>query len=399
MGKKLNMESAEKYNLILALREVAKEKGMDEEILFNAIIDAYKAGYKKKYGENGNVEVTIDRQTGDVTMEAIFTVVAENPGHGEISLADAQASDPGFVVGDVIKREVDPAEFGRLSAMAGKQVVMQRIREAEQSFANDYFNAQHHKIVVGLVQRIENGTVYVNLGRVDGVIPVKEQIPGEKFEVHSRVKALVHELNTRKTRNGAQMVLSRTHPLFLKLLFQNEVPEVYNGTVEVKSVAREPGSRSKISVFCKEKDIDPVGSCVGQRGMRIQNLVNELNGEKIDVVAYSDNPAEYVANALAPSKVVSATSKDENKSCRVVVPDYQLSLAIGKNGQNARLAAKLTGWKIDIFSESQAAEQEAKKQAEEEAAQKDEAAGDAVPKVETAAQEPSAATSDTEQNA
>jgi len=365
--EKLSKESKTNMVLIQAIKDVCKEKGIEEEKLFCAIEDAIKAGYKKKYGENDNVEVKVDREKGGIQVNAIYTVVEGEPKQGEISLEVARESDPDFQVGDIITREVDNDEFGRMAALTGKQVVVQRIREAEQDYVNEYFREHQGTAVSALVQRIENGTVFLNLGRVDGVLLRNEQIPGEHFEMHSRIK--VYVVDIRHTRLGAQILVSRTHPGLLRKLFELEVPEVTNGVVEVKSVIREPGSRSKISVVCKDKEIEAVGACVGPRGNRVQNIVNELNGEKIDVVAYSDNPAEYVANALSPAKVVEANANEGEKLCRVVVHDYHLSLAIGKEGQNARLAAKLTGWKIDIKSESQAAAQKEAEAAEQTAQQ------------------------------
>lgn len=338
--------------LIQALKDVAKEKGIEEEKLFVAIEDAIKAEYKKKYGESDNLEVKVDRVSGDISVNAVYTVVEGEAKPGEISLETARESDPDFQPGDVITREVVREEFGRMAALAGKQVVVQRIREAEQSSVNEYFNEHRGTVVNGLVQRVENGTVFLNLGRADGVLLRSEQIHGERYEMHSRIK--VYVVDTRRTRMGVQIIVSRTHPGLLRKLFELEIPEVANGVVEVKSVVREPGSRSKIAVACSDANIDAVGACVGPRGNRVQGIVNELCGEKIDIVAYSVNPAEYVANALSPSKVVEANADEQEKICKVVVPDYQLSLAIGKEGQNARLAAKLTGWKIDIKSESQA---------------------------------------------
>lgn len=351
---KLSKENKDNLELIQAIKEVCKEKGIDEEKLFCAIEDAIKAGYKKKYGENDNVEVKIGRDNGRIQVNVVYTVVEGEPKQGEISLEVARESDPDFQVGDIITREVESEEFGRMAALTGKQVVVQRIREAEQDYVNEYFREHQGTAVNALVQRVENGTAFLNLGRVDGVLLRSEQIPGEHYDMHSRIK--VYVVDIRRTRLGAQIMVSRTHPGLLRKLFELEVPEIANGTVELKSAAREPGSRSKISVACGDKEIDAVGACVGPRGSRVQNIVNELNGEKIDIVAYSDNPAEYVANALSPSKVVEANANEDEKVCKVVVPDYQLSLAIGKEGQNARLAAKLTGWKIDIKSESQAAE-------------------------------------------
>ncbi len=348
---------------VQAVEDLTKEKGIDAEQIYSAIEDALKSGLKKKFGDNENIRVEMNRETGEIQLFAAFKVVEANPKGGEISLEEARKSSPDFMPDDVIERPVFSNEIGRIAALTAKQILTQRLREAEQNHVNDYFRERQSNVVIGFVQRTENGNVYLDLGKVDAVLLRSEQIPGEKYDVHSRKK--VYILDVRRTKLGPQVIVSRTHPGLLKRLLEEEVPEIADGVVELKSVAREPGSRSKISVYSADKDVDAVGACVGSRGGRIQNIVNELCGEKIDVVQYSENPAEYVANALSPSKVVSANANVEEKICKVVVPDYQLSLAIGKEGQNARLAAKLTNWKIDIKSESQVAEQAAEEEKSE----------------------------------
>ena len=245
-----------------------------------------------------------------------------------------------------------PKNFSRVAVQNAKQIIMQRIREAERDIVYDKFAGREDDIVNGIIQRVERGTVYVDLGSTEGLLMANEQVPGERYMSRDRMKFYVTEV--KRTGKGPQILRSRTHPGLLKRLFELEVPEIHDGVVELKSVAREAGMRSKISVHSNDEKIDPVGSCVGHKGMRVQNVVNELRGEKIDIVKYDADPAQYVANALSPSQVVSSIASEEEKICRVVVPDYQLSLAIGKEGQNARLAAKLTGWKIDIKPESQA---------------------------------------------
>ena len=282
-----------------------------------------------------------------------------------MTVQEAQAIDPRYLAGDIVETEVTPKNFGRIAAQNAKQVVVQRIREAERGQVYERFQSRNQDIVTGIIERQENKNVYIDLGKVEAVLTPNEQIPGEIYQYHNRMKTFIVEV--KRSAKGPQIVVSRTHPGLLKRLFELEVPEIHDGIVEIKSVAREPGMRSKISVYTADENVDPVGACVGHKGMRVQTIVNELRGEKIDIVKYSEDPAQYVANALSPAKVVSTNVNEAEKICRVVVPDYQLSLAIGKEGQNARLAAKLTGWKIDIKSESQAKEEEAALEAEQEA--------------------------------
>ena len=270
-------------------------------------------------------------------------------------MEEARKIDPRYEVDDIVEAEVTPRNFGRIAAQNAKQVVVQRIREAERGMVFEKFSSRENDIVTGIIQRMENKNVYIDLGKAEAILTPNEQIPGEIYQYHDRMKTYIVEV--KKTSKGPQIMVSRTHPGLLKRLFELEVPEIHDGLVEIKSVAREPGMRSKISVYTKDENIDPVGACVGHKGMRVQTIVNELRGEKIDIVKYSSEPDQYVANALSPAKVVSTEVMEEEKICRVIVPDYQLSLAIGKEGQNARLAAKLTGWKIDIKSETQAAEE------------------------------------------
>lgn len=345
-------------DFISAVQELGKEKGIDVDMLFTAVEEALVAGYKKNYGSNQNVKVDLNRKNGAIHVFA-QRVVVEGPTEefGEISLEDARAIDERYELEDIVEVEVTPRDFGRIAAQNAKQVVVQRIREAERGMVYERFSGREQDIVTGVVQRMEAGNVYIDLGKVEAVLTPKEQIPNERYQYHDRMKTYIVEV--KRTSKGPQIVVSRTHPGLLKRLFELEVPEIKDGVVEIKSVSREPGMRSKISVHTNDANIDPVGACVGQKGIRVQNIVNELRGEKIDIVKYSEDPAQYVANALSPAKVVYTEVNTEEKICRVVVPDYQLSLAIGKEGQNARLAAKLTNWKIDIKSESQAAEEEA----------------------------------------
>jgi len=339
------------------LRELSRERGIDEEFLFEAIEAALITAYKRNFGSAQNVRVTLSRDTGTYHVYAVKTVVEDAADEiTEISLAQARTIRPEYEVGDVIEIEVTPANFGRVAAQTAKQVVVQRIREAERGMIYEEFQSRESDILTGLVQRVENRNVFIDLGKTEAVLTPAEQIPTETYSHGDRIKAFIVEV--KKTNKGPQVVVSRTHPGLLKRLFELEVPEIQEGIVEIKSVAREPGNRSKIAVWSKDESVDPVGSCVGYRGMRVQAIVDELGSEKIDIVKWSEDPAKFIANALSPSKVVSVAVNEAEKVSRVVVPDYQLSLAIGKEGQNARLAAKLTGWKIDIKSESQAADEE-----------------------------------------
>jgi len=341
---------------ISAIQELGKEKGIDPELLFQAVEEALVSAYKKNFGPNQNVKVEMDKNSGEFHVLAIRTVVdKEELEENEISLADAKEIDPRYELEDIVEIEVTPKNFGRIAAQNAKQIVMQRIREAERGMVYERFQSREQDIVTGIIQHSDHGNVHINLGKVEAVLTVNEQIPGEIYQYNDRMKTYIVEV--KRTNKGPQIMVSRTHPGLLKRLFELEVPEIHDGVVEIKSVAREPGMRSKISVYTQDENIDPVGACVGHKGMRVQTIVNELRGEKIDIVKYSEDPAQYVANALSPAKVVSTEVNLDEKICRVVVPDYQLSLAIGKEGQNARLAAKLTGWKIDIKSESQAAEE------------------------------------------
>ena len=353
-------------DFISAIQELGKEKGIEPELLYQAVEDALVAAYKKNSNTNQNVRVDMNKETGEIHVYAQRTVVEGVPvDETEMTVQEAQAIDPRYLAGDIVETEVTPKNFGRISAQNAKQVVVQRIREAERGQVYERFQSRNQDIVTGIIERQENKNVYIDLGKVEAVLTPNEQIPGEIYQYHDRMKTFIVEV--KRSAKGPQIVVSRTHPGLLKRLFELEVPEIHDGIVEIKSVAREPGMRSKISVYTADENVDPVGACVGHKGMRVQTIVNELRGEKIDIVKYSEDPAQYVANALSPAKVVSTNVNEAEKICRVVVPDYQLSLAIGKEGQNARLAAKLTGWKIDIKSESQAKEEEAALEAEQEA--------------------------------
>jgi N utilization substance protein A len=340
-------------DFIEALAEIEREKGIGKEVLLEAIEAALISSYKRNFNTAQNVRVDINRLTGIIRVFARKKVVDDvlDP-RMEISLYAAREINPHFTNDDVVEIEVTPRDFGRIAAQTAKQVVTQRIREAERGLIYSAFVDKEEDIVTGIVQRIDSRNVYIDLGKVEAVMPISELMPSDKFKLNERVKGYITRVEN--TTKGPQIVLSRTHPGLLKRLFELEVPEIYDGVVEIKSVAREAGFRSKIAVYSRNDDVDPVGSCVGPKGARVQTIVSELRGEKIDIVRWSDDVEEYVSNALSPSKVVEVQVIESEKTARVVVPDYQLSLAIGIKGQNARLAAKLTGWKIDIKSESQA---------------------------------------------
>jgi len=354
-GKAQEVNKAQEF--MQAFKELGAERGISPEILFDAIEAALNAAYRRNFSSYQNVRISLDRVTGEYHVYSIKTVVeqVENPVE-EIVLSEAQAINPDYQVDDKLEIEVTPANFGRVAAQTAKQVVVQKIREAERGNIYDEFSNRASDIVTGTVQLVENGNVFVNLGKTEALLDAKEQMAGDDYKIGMRIKAYITEV--RKTNKGPQILLSRTHPGLLKRLFELEVPEIHEGIVEIKSVAREPGMRSKIAVYSREEGVDPVGSCVGHKGMRVQAIVEELRNEKIDIVKWNADSASYIANALSPAKVISVAVNEEEKVSRVVVPDYQLSLAIGKEGQNARLAAKLTGWKIDIKSESQAADDE-----------------------------------------
>lgn len=339
--------------LLSAIEYLSKEKGVTADVICDSLEAVLITAYKKEYDGNPNATVRLDRLTGDYSIVSPKTVVAEVADEeNEISLEDARAIDKGYEEGDEILVDVTPKNFGRIAAQAAKQVMIQRLREAERNIVYDEFYDRTDDIITGIIQRIEQKNVYIDLGKAEAVLPYSEQIPTEEYTVGQRIKCYVVEV--RNSPKGAQIQLSRTHPGLLKRLFELEVPEIYDGVVELHSVAREPGKRSKIAVYSRDPNVDCVGACVGPKGARVQNIVMELQNEKIDIVKWDEDPAVYIANALSPAQVVSVTIDEGAKSSVVVVPDYQLSLAIGKAGQNARLAAKLTNWKIDIKSESQA---------------------------------------------
>jgi transcription termination/antitermination protein NusA len=341
--------------LLDALTLLEKEKGISKEVIIEAIEAALISAYKRNFHQAQNVRVDFNRDTGSIRVFSRKNVVEEvEDDRQEISVAEAQAINPGYELEDIVEEEVTPKDFGRIAAQTAKQVVTQRVREAERGIIFSEFIDREEDIITGIVQRQDHRYMYVSLGRVEALLPAAEQMPGESHTTNDRIKVYITKVE--KTTKGPQILVSRTHPGLLKRLFELEVPEIYDGTVEIKSIAREAGDRSKIAVHAADPEVDPVGSCVGQKGARVQTIVNELNGEKIDIVRWSEDPVVYVANSLSPAKVLEVQVNEEEKMTTVIVPDYQLSLAIGKRGQNARLAAKLTGWKIDIKSETEAIE-------------------------------------------
>ena len=342
--------------LLSALKDLCAEKEIEPEVLFAAIESALVFAYKKNFNTDQNVEVTLDRETGAFHVYALKEIV-ENVEDTvtQISLPEALAINPRYELGDTARLEVTPKNFGRIAAQAAKQFVVQKVREAERGSLYNEFTSKENDIVTGNVVRIEDGNVIVDIGKAEAILVRSEQISGETYNVGDHIRAYIAEV--KRGGKGPQVYISRTHPGFLRKLFELEVPEIKDGIIEIKSIAREAGSRSKIAVMSKDENIDSVGSCVGERGMRVQAIVNELGAEKIDVVQWSEEPGVFIANALSPSKVMRVAINETDKVSRVVVPDNQLSLAIGKEGQNARLSARLTGWKIDIKSKSQAKEE------------------------------------------
>ncbi len=357
-AKPKQKEEERAREFINALNMLCTGKGIEPEVLYEAIEEALVNAYHRDTGTNADVRVELNRETGSFHIYARKNIVEEVDDEvREISLGEAQAINPDYQVGDILEIDVTPANFGRIAAQNAKQMVVQKIREAERGIIYDEFSSQESDIVTGMIERVDKQHVYINLGKTAAMMALSEQVIGETYRVGEIIKAFIIEV--KKTNKGPQIVVSRTHPGLLKRLFENEVPEIADGTVEIKSVAREPGMRSKIAVHSNDEDVDPVGSCVGLKGMRVQAIVNELRNEKIDIVKWSADPAKYIANALSPAQVLSVAVNEEEKISRVIVPDEHLSLAIGKEGQNARLAAKLTGWKIDIKSESQIGDDEA----------------------------------------
>lgn len=365
---KTNNQAIDSKELVIAMDELEKENGIKKDVLLEAIEAALVTAYKRNFDSAENVRITMDKETGEIHVYAEKEVV-EKPENVEnsklqISLDDAKKINKKLEVGDKAEIEQIPKNFGRIAAQTAKQVIVQKIREATRNFLFDEFNDRKGEIVSGIVQKSDGGIVVLDLGRLEGVMPVKEQIPTEHYKVNDKIRAVIIDVE-RGTKGAPQVIVSRSHVDFVRKLFELEIPEIYEGVIEIKSISRDPGNRCKVAVYSPNENIDPVGSCVGQKGIRIQNIINELNGEKIDVIEWSEDPAIFISAALLPAEVMAVDVKPEEKFAQVIVRDDQLSLAIGKTGQNARLAARLTGWKIDIKSESQFREMLAQHQAEE----------------------------------
>jgi N utilization substance protein A len=330
--------------------QVSREKGVDGNILIRALEEAVRAAARKKYGPDYDLEVNYDEEQGEIEVFEFKEVVEQVTNeHVEISIEDAKKMDPESEVGDSLGVKMDTNTFGRIAAQSAKQVIMQRLKEAERDIVYDDFKNRRGEIINGIVQRFDRGSIIVNLGRTEGEIPTKEQIPKESYKQGDRIRAYI--LEVRQFSRGAQIILSRTHPNFVSALFENEVPEISEGIVQIMQVAREPGGRSKIAVATKDPDVDPVGACVGMKGTRVQAVVQELRGEKIDIVTWDPDPAKFICNALAPAEIIRVILDESNRSMEVVVPNDQLSLAIGKRGQNVRLASRLSGWRLDVTGE------------------------------------------------
>ncbi len=337
--------------LMRIIEQVSRQRGVDKSVLIKAIEDAVRVAVRKRFGPDRDIEVSFNEELGEVEVFEFKEVVEDvTDPNRQISLKEALELDPEVQIGDSLGVKMDTNTLGRIAAQAAKQVIMQRFREAERDIIYDDFKDRKGEIVNGIVQRIERGSIIVNLGRTEAELPPEEQMPNESYKQGDRIRGYIIEV--KHYSRGPQIILSRTHPDFVKALFENEVPEIAEGIVEIVQVAREPGSRSKIAVRSKDPDVDPVGACVGLKGRRVQAVVQELRGEKIDIVPWSPDPAKFVCNALAPAEIVRVIVDEANKSMEVVVPDDQLSLAIGKKGQNVRLAARLTGWNLDVISES-----------------------------------------------
>ena len=361
------MKSIDNKELEIALETLEKERGIKKEYLIEQIEAALIVAYKNNYKDSENVKVVMDKVTGETHIYSVKEIVetVENP-VTQILKEDAVKINKKLKLGDTVDIELNPRNFGRIAAQTAKQVIIQKLREAERDIVFGEFNERKGEIVSGIVQKVDRGLIVLDLGKLEGIMPAKEQISKETYKVNDKVKAYVIDV-VRGTRGAPQVIVSRTAGDFVKKLFEFEIPEIYEGLIEVKSVARDPGNRCKVAVHASNENIDPVGSCVGQKGVRIQNIINELSGEKIDVIEWDEDPAIFISSALLPARVMAVDVNEEEKSARVIVPDDQLSLAIGKAGQNARLAARLTGWKIDIKSESQFRQMLVEMQEQEEA--------------------------------
>ncbi len=339
--------------ILSALSELEKEKGIRKDVVLEAIKAALETGYKKNFSKATNFSIDIDEENGEYRLfqDKVVSEIIENPNQ-EITLGEARAIDSKYEVGDIVKIEIKPKkDFGRIAAQTARQVILQKIREAERESIFSEFYGRESDILTGIVQRESKGNIYVDLGKIEGIITPGEQIPGEVYNTGDRIKTVIVEV--KNSGKGASIMLSRSHPNLVKRLFELEVPEIHDGTIEIYSISREAGSRTKIAVFSHDPNVEPIGSCVGNKGVRVKNIIDEISQEKIDIIIYDKDPEKFIANSLGPAKIVKVTASEKEKSAVAVVPDNQLSLAIGKEGQNVRLAAKLTGWKIDIISETQ----------------------------------------------
>ena len=346
-------QAIDNKELILALEELEKEKGIKKEYVLESIETALVTAYKRNFDALENVKVVMDKQTGATHVYSVKEVMEKaNDEATEISVKEAKKINPDLEEGDTVEIEIVPRDFGRIAAQTAKQVIIQKLREAERDIVFTEFNDRKGEIVSGLIQKADHNIVVMDLGKLEGVMPLKEQIPTEHYRVNDKIKGYVLDVE-RGAKGAPQVIVSRSHPDFVRKLLEFEIPEIYEGVIEIKSVSRDPGYRSKVAVYSPDPNIDPVGSCVGQKGVRIQNVINELNGEKIDVIEWNEDPSLYIASSLLPAQILAVDIKEDEKFAQVIVPDDQLSLAIGKSGQNARLAARLTNWKIDIKSETQ----------------------------------------------
>jgi N utilization substance protein A len=338
--------------LTKVLEQVGRERGVERDILIKTLEEAVRVAARKKLGPNYDLEINYNNEMGEIEIFEFKEVVEEVTNDNlEISLEKAIEIDPEAVVGDSLGIKMDMDDLGRVAAQSAKQVIMQRLREAERNVVFNDFKDRRGEIIYGIVQRFDKGSIIVNLGRAEAELPLKEQIPRESYKQGDRIRAYI--LEVRQFSRGPQIILSRTHPNFLSALFENEVPEIAEGIVNIIQVAREPGSRAKIAVSSKDSDVDPVGACVGMKGSRVQAVVQELRGEKIDIVTWDHDPAKFICNALAPAEITRVVVDEANRSMTVVVPDDQLSLAIGRRGQNVRLASKISGWNLDVISETE----------------------------------------------
>lgn len=373
--------------MLSALEALEQEKGISKDIVIEALEAALVSAYKRHYGQAQNVEVEFEQKKGNIHVYAVKEVTEEvMDSQLEVSLKEALTINPAYELGDTIRFEVTPKDFGRIAAQTAKQVILQRVREAERTIIYNEFSEYENDIMTGIVERQDRRYIYVNLGKIEAVLSRQDQIPNEVYQPHDRIKVYVSKVEN--TSKGPQVFVSRSHPDLLKRLFEQEIPEVYDGIVEIVSIAREAGDRAKVAVRSMDPNVDPVGTCVGPKGQRVQAIVNELKGENMDIVEWNEDPAIFIANALNPAEVQEVIFSEGDRSCTVVVPDYQLSLAIGKRGQNARLAAKLTNYKIDIKSESDMLQQKEVVQTEEVAQTEEVVSDEAVSAVEVPAVEP-----------